>query len=136
MKNNLGMGVMLSRLSGRNGAAHFAKAVGKEIKTLVLDEDHNQLKFEFTDGSKISMWDDGQSCCENRYMRTDDSLSDYVGGILEDAELRDAPDGEDNGETHEVQFLVIKTSQGQFTLSNHNEHNGYYGGFAIVVSEG
>ena len=45
-------------------------------------------------------------------------------------------DVEEEYETHEVQFLEIKTSKGIFTMSTHNEHNGYYGGFAIVVSEG
>lgn len=68
-------------------------------------------------------------------MRTDDNLADYVGGQLLDMELRDAPEQEDeHGDVHEVQFLVVKTSKGQFTMSNHNEHNGYYGGFYIEVA--
>jgi len=31
-----------------------------------------------------------------------------------------------------VQFLTIITDNGTFTVSNHNIHNGYYGGFFIV----
>ena len=48
-------------------------------------------------------------------------------------ELRDAPNVEDDeyGNVHEVQFLVVTTSKGAFTIETHNEHNGYYGGFFI-----
>lgn len=35
---------------------------------------------------------------------------------------------------HEVQFLHVKTSKGSFAVSNHNEHNGYYGGFNVEAS--
>ena len=40
---------------------------------------------------------------------------------------------EHNEDCHEVQFLEVKTSKGSFTMSSHNEHNGYYGGFSIEV---
>jgi hypothetical protein len=66
-------------------------------------------------------------------MRTDDTLTDYAGAELLDVSLEDAPDLEAGGESHEVQFLRVKTSKGMFVMSSHNEHNGYYGGFWIVV---
>ena len=70
-------------------------------------------------------------------MRTDDTLADYVGATLVDCELRDAPTTEvEHGDTHEVQFLAVKTSAGELVLSSHNEHNGYYGGFAMVATMG
>ena len=28
-----------------------------------------------------------------------------------------------------------KTDSGEFVMQNHNEHNGYYGGFYIVARE-
>lgn len=34
-------------------------------------------------------------------------------------------------DVHEVQFLVVHTDKGDLTMSSHNEHNGYYGGFSI-----
>ena len=40
---------------------------------------------------------------------------------------------DDIGEKHEVQFLEIKTDRGVLTMANHNEHNGWYGGFWIVA---
>jgi hypothetical protein len=64
-------------------------------------------------------------------MRTDYNLSDYVGAKLLGAEVMDAPPISAQYEEHEVQFLHVKTSKGTFTMSSHNEHNGYYGGFSI-----
>jgi hypothetical protein len=66
-------------------------------------------------------------------MRTDDTLTDYAGAELLDVALEDAPSLPAGGEEHEVQFLRVKTSKGTFVMSSHNEHNGYYGGFWIVV---
>jgi hypothetical protein len=34
---------------------------------------------------------------------------------------------------HETQFLIVDTTKGSFTIVNHNEHNGYYGGFGLVA---
>lgn len=136
MGNIPGMGVMIQRLFGHNGAEVLQAALGKSITALSLGDD-DALHFIFADGSKLKLSDEGQSCCESRYMRTDDTLSDFIGATLDGVELREAPDvtEDDNyGETHEVQFLVVKTSAGQFTMSSHNEHNGYYGGFAISAA--
>ena len=104
---------------------------GKRIKSLSLGDD-DALHFEMVDGSKFKFYDDGQSCCESRYMRTDDTLSDFVGATFTGAEVKDAPSVKDDdyGE-HEVQFLEIQTDRGVFTMASHNEHNGYYGGFLI-----
>lgn len=129
--SQLGMGVMLHHLCGNAGSvAAFLSAINKEISELYLGGD-DALHFAFTDGTRIKLFDDGQSCCESRYMRTDDKLSDFVGAKLLGAEIKDAPNIEAGYETHEVQFLEVKTDKGSFVMSSHNEHNGYYGGFAI-----
>lgn len=126
-----GIGVMLSYLGGNEESVNaFKNSVGKKISTLYLGSD-DALHFEFEDSSRIAIYDNGQSCCEHRYMRTDDDLNYYIGSNFLDAELRDAPDVEDGGDVHEVQFLLITTSNGVFTMASHNEHNGYYGGFSI-----
>ena len=131
-----GITVMLGHLMGDDESAKaFKRGVGKEIGNICLSDD--QLVFIFTDGYKMIMSDDGQSCCEHRYMTTDDDLSYFSGATLMDAEIAGAPDKiSEYGEPHEVQFLKIKTSTGIFTMENHNEHNGYYGGFYVVVREG
>ena len=135
-----GFTVMLKMLSGNEKTATcLQKAIGKEIKRVFLDEENNSLRFVFTDGSRIRVWDDGQSCCECRYMQTDDDLTAFSGASLLGMELKDAPFPEkkddDCDDVHEVQFLDVKTSLGVFTMASHNEHSGYYGGFAIEVEE-
>lgn len=135
MSDNLGMGVMIGMLGGNESSALALRAsVGKEIATLALDEEANALRFTFTDGASLTITDQGQSCCESRYMRTDDDLSYHIGATFVGAAVKDAPPIEAEYETHEVQFLDITTSRGTFQMANHNEHNGYYGGFWMQAS--
>lgn len=126
-----GLGVMIGMLSGNeDSVAAFTAALGKTIAALRLGDD-DALHFEFNDGSRLRITDEGQSCCEKRYMRTDDDLFYYVGATLLGAEIKQGPDMPDEYVEHNVQFLEVNTSRGVFTMSNHNEHNGYYGGFSI-----
>ena len=127
--------VLVRQLAGGSrSAVVLAAAVGKTIAALRLDDD--ALHFEFSDGSKMKLSDEGQSCCEVRYMRTDDTLPDYIGATLLGAEVAGAPNvNDDTNDPHEVQFLRVQTDRGTFVMSNHNEHNGYYGGFWIEASE-
>jgi hypothetical protein len=136
--SNLGVGVMLGMLSGNEETVKAGKdAVGKEIAhaavVLGADAGHygdtDKLVLTFTDKSALEIWDDGQSCCEHRFMHTDDELGDFVGATFLDAEVRDGPAEDMEYGEKESQFLVISTSIGQFTVVNYNEHNGYYGGF-------
>jgi hypothetical protein len=130
--SNLGMGVMINMLCGADRGSEILKeCIGKIISKVYLKDD--ALFFEFSDGDKIKVYDDGQSCCESRYMRTDDDLAYYAGATLMNITLENAPDVKMEYDTHEVQFLHVKTSKGSFTMSSHNEHNGYYGGFYIVI---
>jgi len=125
-----GIGVMIQSLGGNEETVKAVKAsLGKKISAIKLENDC--LSLTFKDNTVLTLRDSGQSCCEHRYMSTDDNFEDYVGGKLTDLELRDAPNIQAEYDEHEVQFLVVKTSKGQFTMANHNEHNGYYGGFYI-----
>jgi hypothetical protein len=128
----LGLGVMIQSLGGNEETVNAVKsALGKVIEKVSLDD--NELVFKFTDGTGLKMFDDGQSCCENRYMATADDLTEYANTTLLDFELKTAPNMEDEYGDHEVQFLDVKTSNGVFQMANHDEHNGYYGGFWIVA---
>lgn len=129
--SNLGMGVMINRLFG--DGAQTSEAMERSLKrpfdTARIVE--NGLVFIFDDG-QLRVFDDGQSCCEHRYMSTDDDLPYYDGASLIELKVESAPEAEDEyGEVHEQEFLHVKTSKGSFTVVNHNEHNGYYGGFAL-----
>lgn len=79
-------------------------------------------------------YDGGGYCDETRWMVCDDDLEYIHGATLCGIELLDAPSvPNDEGDTHEVQFLRVFTSMGNVTVETHNEHNGYYGGFDIVA---
>lgn len=128
-----GLGVMIQMLGGNSASvAAWKAAVGDTIRSVAVKED--ALHFEFESGYKMRLVDQGQSCCEHQYMVCDDDLSYHVGAVLHDAEIKTAAEQphDEYGE-HEIQFLVVTTSKGQFTVANHNEHNGYYGGFWVVA---
>lgn len=126
-----GFGVMLGIL-GDNAETDEAwnRAKGKRIKSVSLANE--KLTLTFDNGDRLIAWDHGQSCCESRYMRTDDDLASFAGSTLVDIELREAPPIKDReyGD-HEVQFLAIETDGGTLVMQTHNEHNGYYGGFWV-----
>lgn len=114
----------------------LAKARGRAITTIDLREGE-RLVVTFEDGSLFTLWDDARYCCEIRSMSCDDDLSHFGGAMLNDAEVRDVGgeealrDEDEDGDVREVQFLVVTTSLGSFTVANHNHHNGYYGGFDL-----
>ena len=137
MTNNLGMGVMINMLGGNEETVNtLNEVIGQTITDIKLNDNTLELTFE---GTKIGIFDDGQSCCENRYMDTDDNLSEFVGAKLLDLEKKYAGTQDDDddgwGDVTEIQFLDVKTDKGTFQMKNYNEHNGYYGGFWIVANK-
>jgi len=126
----VGLSVLLQMFVGnRESAETFAAAIGKTITALELTD--NELRITLADGSRLALYDAGQSCCESRYMHSEDNLPYFVGATLMGVEVRPAPRIPHAYEEHEVEFLDVMTSKGVFQMVNHNEHNGYYGGFAV-----
>lgn len=126
------MMVMVRALLGEsNGGEIVQESIGKVIRHIALDND--ALLITFADDTRIRAFDAGQSCCESRYMVVDDDLTQFEGATLLGIEVRDAPNIEDDSSEHEVQFLEVQTSLGAISVANHNEHNGYYGGFWLRV---
>jgi hypothetical protein len=123
---------MLDALSGgRETALAVQESIGKTIAGVALADD--ALRIALDSGVTLTLTDNGQSCCENRYMTCGDldNADYYRGATLVSVETRGAPSIEDEGGEHEVQFLLVTTSKGVITAETHNEHNGYYGGFSI-----
>lgn len=129
--SQLGIGAMLHSLGG--GSPESASDYyGRKIVAATLEND--QIFLTFGDGVTIRIWDAGQSCCESRYMRTDDNPSDLAGKTLTEISVKQAPDVEGGyGDVHEVAFLEIQADGETVTFSTHNEHNGYYGGFELSL---
>lgn len=130
MKDNLGFGVLIKMLEGnRESAGSYVASLNKKIEKILLSDD--TLRIHFYDKSILVFADKGQSCCEHRFMVCDDDLKHFHDAVFRGGEIKSAPSiPYDYGE-HEVQFLEIHTDKGSFIVSSHNEHNGYYGGFAI-----
>lgn len=133
MTNYPGFGVMLSRLSDyeHNPSEYYGLRI---VKASIGEKD---ICLIFDNGKEIIIKDDGQSCCESRYMTTDDNIENLVGGVL--TRIKEKPgnygtEGEYD-DVHETVFLEIGTDKGFVTIVNHNEHNGYYGGFALTIHE-
>lgn len=126
-----GLGVMLNLLGGGTMVSkeQYDSIVDQPIRAVSLKDD--TVRVEFEDGRVLSIWDGGQSCCENRYVTTDDDLPYFAGSRFVDAELGEHRTTDTKYEEHEMQFLNVKTTKGVITFETHNEHNGYYGGFAI-----
>lgn len=138
--SQLGIGYMLGVLRGNSNSVEvFQWAIGKTIASVALDPEYNGgdggLKLRFTDLSGIVLFDDGRSCCENRYMHTDDDLQSFVSSQFVGVEVRDGGSTDSKYDVHEMQFLLVHTDLGTFTVETHNEHNGYYGGFSLRCSK-
>jgi len=117
--------------------------VGETIAGIKFDRDcvtchgmevEGALVVTLHDGRSFMLYDDGRSCCEERYMTCDDDLDAFIGSSILGVEVRDGGSSEDEyGNEHEQQFVIFKTSLGEFTIVTHNEHNGYYGGFWLKI---
>lgn len=129
--SQVGIGVNLHYLGG--GSKHSASEyVGRKITAAEIKDEH--LLISFDDGVTIDIFDNGQSCCESRYMMTDDDVSSLVGHKLMRIEDKAGPN-EESEEEHETCFIEVGTDAGFITLVNHVEHNGYYGGFGLTIVE-
>ena len=135
----LGVGVLIQLLGREPDPKEdaLAEVKGKKIRSILLDDDANDgdgaLVFTFDTGAVLTVFDRGRSCCESRYMKCDDDLEKFFGSTLDEItiECGDTMEGESDY-CHEVEFLLVHTSRGIFTVNTHNEHNGYYGGFWMV----
>jgi hypothetical protein len=129
---NTGLGVMLRALSIGDDETRSAiqGSLDKTITSIYIEDDN--LYINFTDNTALRVWDGGQSCCEHRYMVCDDDLNEYVGAKLTNVYSKPATYIDDDwGSRHETMFLDFETTNGVFTIVNHNSHNGYYGGFRV-----
>jgi hypothetical protein len=91
--------------------------------------------------------DNDQCCCEHwGYFWCNDNPQDFVGanvlsvGItdtaLNEAKMKEeGPDTADKWFEGGVMFVNIDTDRGQLQFVAYNEHNGYYGHNAVVVSK-
>ena len=83
-----------------------------------------------------------QCCCENwGYFMTNDSIKDFKGAELLSVELTGTDlttkELSEHGTSDyaNLMFVTLKTNVGVLQFVAYNEHNGYYGHDAVIVSE-
>ncbi len=124
---------MVSELINSNKHASYIYEGMTITRAEIIDQ---ELQIDFAEGKRIAIWDNGQCCCENRFMSTDDEPASLIGGKLLHITAKEGPVlDKDNYDCHEQIFVEIGTDKGLITIVNHNEHNGYYGGFGLSITE-
>jgi hypothetical protein len=124
---------MIHMLSG-GSKENADKYYGRTIVDAAVDGDRMFLKFD--DGVSIELADQGQSCCESRYITCDDDAKNLIGGKLSKIEAVELTEKEgEYGDCHEMVFIEVATDKAHIKLCTHNEHNGYYGGFGLSIYE-
>ncbi len=102
-----------------------------------------------TDKQTIKLLIDGEgSCCEHfGYFMSEDKFDTFEGATLLDItitdtclntqKLKDENVGDGEGNLYEggIMFVNIHTDKGVLQFVAYNEHNGYYGHMAYIVSE-
>lgn len=113
------------------------RVLGKRIIEAVLDKDGNChsgiLRLTFETSIVMEIFDDGQLCCEGRWISTEDDVTQLVGAKLLAINVVDGPFSDIDEDIKELAFVIIQTTRGQLVLNTYNEHNGYYGGFDVVT---
>ncbi|MGB1277639.1 MAG: DUF7448 domain-containing protein, partial [Nannocystaceae bacterium] len=124
-------------LCGPERGIDLSAFVGQKIRSIELDKERNGgdggVVLTFEGGRAFMLYDCARSCCESRYITTDDDLGSFAGATLADIDVAEGPTTEVDGEPHETAFLKVKTSLGDVTFETHNEHNGYYGGMIVTA---
>ena len=86
--------------------------------------------------------DNGQSCCENwGYLMSQDNFEEFIGAellevrVVDDALNSTVKDSLDDWISEgSCMFVNFETSVGTLQFTAYNEHNGYYGHDAFVIS--
>lgn len=105
-----------------------------EIVSAELDE--NKLTLYFRDGDPVSVSDKRNAVSERRFITCDDDLRSFVGSRLLSISIKYGPTFAMSKGDSETAFVEVLTTSGAITLTTHNEHNGFYGGFDLCISDG
>ena len=119
-----------------------------EIITRIWESDKRGIEgYDITTNKRtISLEIDSmQQCCENSgFFMSSDNLKEYIGAklievkvtdkLLNTKKLEELDLKEDPMEELHLMFVNIETSVGVLQFTAYNEHNGYYGHKARVLS--
>jgi hypothetical protein len=133
-----------------HGDEHHNMEKIQEIKKITDGEGYSAMSgfAVVTDKQTIKlMINNNQQCYENwGYFMSEDDFSEFIGSelidiSLTDTALKEAKLKEHKAKPHDkwfegnLMFVDIKTTNGVLQFVAYNEHNGYYGHEACVVSQ-
>ena len=107
-----------AELSPRKFPEGFEGLEGMEVSAVTVGEEHAVIMCGEV-GVRIT--DEGQDCCESRYITTDDDPARLIGSRLASitsGEVKEA-DGMDD-ECHDIVFVTIRTDTAELVLQSHN----------------
>jgi len=70
------------------------------------------LTLKLSNDKTIYIWDNGQSCCEHRYMTTDDNIKSLIGNTITRIEAKEGQSITEDYDEHEQVFVEIGTDVG------------------------
>ena len=124
---------MLDEFVQKNGDSR-SDYIGQRIVAARFGKKALVLSLE--NGKRMSIRDRMQRCCEVRHISTDDDVSTLVGQRFRHVKARAVPNLKDEEDyVHEAAFVEVAGDLGFVTLVTHNEHNGYYSGFGLVIDD-
>lgn len=110
----------------------FSKGGYSKYDGFVITTDTQEIKIGI---------ENGQSCCENwGYFMSQDDLSDFIHSELVDVTITDTELNVErlqelcDEDYAQCMFVNIQTSKGLLQFTAYNEHNGYYGHNAVIIS--
>jgi hypothetical protein len=101
---------------------------GKTLKSVVVNDDKNEVRITTDDGEEYLMWH-SQDCCEHvQLTEIIGDLQDLVGTPILEAEESTNEDDlpEDHDDACQWTFYKLGTIKGHLTLRWLGESNGYY----------
>ena len=104
----------------------YKDAIDKVIETVYIDG--NRIIFKFTDAPNFEL-ENPPITSELRYMHTEDNLGGFIGTKFQRIEVRTGAHEAAKEGKHEIELITISTDKGQFTIENHNIHDGWHSGF-------
>jgi hypothetical protein len=117
----------------------IGSCLGKVIEKVMLAYDHESREsiiIIFTDGTALNLFDDGQQCCEKRWLASDDKSEDVAGGVLMDVQMEEGVDDEGSEDILQSQFIRIITDKAPYVVTAYNKHNGSYDGITVKAEIG
>jgi hypothetical protein len=118
------------------GLAHL---VGKQITGALINDDHDLVVLNVSDGSRLFLTWEGD-CCAHCFLAGasgTEALDNATILEVTPSEWNRQPNNgkdDDDGVTEKM-GCSIKTTRGYCTLESRVEHNGYYGGEVLVSDD-